>query len=107
MQIMKSYFVNNEAIETGGAILIKNVRSLVVDSEFTHNQAQQGGAIFSEQVNEQSTVVDKCLFTNNLAKNEGAVFFWSQSPMSLLINEFEDNICKGVVSTSTYEPDGL
>ena len=102
-----SSFDRNHADQNGGVIYLSNTNSLIIDSKFNQNTAEKGGVIFIDQVNKKDNIVEKCSFQNNLAMDEGAIFYWSHQPGRISKNEYNNNICRGMANTNIFEPEGL
>ena len=84
-------FINNTAIDKGGAVYINNpVSNSKINSEFINNTASRGGAIFFN--NETAgTIINGYFEGNEAVKFGGALYFQSNVHDNIISAEFNNN----------------
>ena len=74
IEIDNTRIANNQSAKIGGGLYLQGeVPVIISNSDFTGNQAVDGGAIYDGLWN-SSIKIDNTLFDSNLATNEGGVF---------------------------------
>lgn len=94
LSISECEFVNNSAGSEGGAVFMRNVGSniTIVRSRFLDNSATaqgnnpSGGAI-SVSGNEETTLIEQCMFSGNTAMYDGGAVAVSGTGRSLTVRE--------------------
>ena len=75
--IYKCIFSYNQAMNQGGAISLFNSKVLIMDNDFIGNQANYGGSIYCQTINESNVIeIRNNTFTSNLAFSEGGAIKW-------------------------------
>ncbi|MCM1010082.1 MAG: hypothetical protein NC390_04275 [Fusobacterium sp.] len=86
--INNSHFIGNTADERGGAIYsLGNFR--VNDSEFSNNEASQGGAIYI--ANDDPNIIENAVFTGNRAETLGGAIAVNEGTLQINNSRFEGN----------------
>lgn len=79
LSIEGAIFENNIAVGNGGAVQNTFKNTVITDSEFTGNQAVNGGAIYNQEKGSNSPaadiIVEDVSFTNNSASGQGGAIF--------------------------------
>ena len=88
--IYSSDFTDNSANSHGGAVDWRASAGEVIDSNFTRNTAEYGGAIYLNGVSANSKVRG-VIFTNNSALKNGGAIDCNATKMNLTNTLFEDN----------------
>ena len=69
--VKKSRFINNTAVENGGAIYVNAHGITIEDSKFENCMSVEGGAVY---FNSNNNLITVCTFTDCRALNGGAIF---------------------------------
>ena len=88
LYVYSSIFVNNTAVQEGGAIKARYFT--IDDSDFINNTASRGGALYSRG---NVATLENSRFTNNTASSQGGALYVNEEVNSLGISkvEFTDN----------------
>ena len=65
----------------------------IVKTDFTSNMGMLGGAIYMDQINSLTVVIDDCTFTNNRAISGGVIYIEEVEELDFQVkgSTFEDN----------------
>ncbi|SDA60724.1 Ig-like domain repeat protein, partial [Methanobrevibacter millerae] len=91
-------FINNTAVEHGGAIYIKHTsRSTIENCEFTGNIAGLNGGAIDWSAGSSHGAVINSTFTDNIAKRSGGAIHWSGHDGTIRDSTFINNNATGDV----------
>ena len=91
IHILNVTFKENEATANGGAVEILGLAVSLNHTNFTSNTAgKSGGAIFVNST-ENSNVIDRSVFNNNKATEDGGAINWFSYPGDVLFSNFTNN----------------
>ena len=91
IEIDNTRIANNQSAKIGGGLYLQGeVPAIISNSDFTGNQAVDGGAIYDGLWN--STIeIDNTLFDSNQATNEGVFYSRNNRPVSFQNSSFNNN----------------
>ncbi|WP_245634915.1 right-handed parallel beta-helix repeat-containing protein, partial [Methanobrevibacter cuticularis] len=93
VEVRNSYFSGNTALNSGGAITIRNnaQNTKIIGCTFVNNSAPNGGAIYNQL--STGTIIEGCTFTNNKATELGGAIY-SINTLNISNSNFNNNSAK-------------
>ncbi len=93
LHLTHSTFVNNAAMDNGGAVLTSNlIEGLIEKSTFQNNTAKIGGAVFCEDRGVNEIWVHNCTFKQNEATNSGGALAFNSTSATIMNSNLVENI---------------